>query len=274
MEFKQNKKIVDNEENYHIENLKIVREFSRELILEMKSLVKAIVLFGSNANNTQDKNSDIDVMILLDNVEVYVTTELREAYRVIVNNLISRFDGKLHIMTTNFSDYWDMLRKGDPVMTNILRFGVPIYDTGVIEPMQYLLEIGKIRPSREAINNYLARSETLLNETEKHLHDAVLDLYYASVDIVHSVLMTKKIMPTSPKDMPKVFKKEFKGTNIEKYSKTIDEIYKIAKKVEHEKILKFSGSEYDKLREKVEDMILNLKVYVQSKLEEESFLDL
>jgi len=275
MDFEQKKKVANNENNYHIENLKIVREFSKSLILEMKSLVKAIILFGSNANDTQNKNSDIDIMIVLDNVDVYVSEELRGAYHTIVNSLVNKSGGKLHIMTTNFSDYWDLLRKGDPVVTNILRTGVAIYDTGIIEPMQYLLEIGKIRPTRESVNNYMARSETLLVETEKHIQNAILDLYYSSVDIIHAVLMLQKIMPPSPKDMPQIFKKEFKGNKkISKYSKVIDEIYKIAKKVEHGKFSKFSGAEYDILREKVEDMILNLKDYIKEELKTKDLMEL
>lgn len=266
MEFTQKPKIKNNETNFHVENLKAVRDFSRSLILEMKTLVKSIVLFGSNAKDTSKKDSDIDLMIILDNVTVFVTPELREAYKIIISNLTKEIGDKLHIMTINYSDYFDMIRKGDPLILNILRSGVPIYDTGIIEPMQYLLEIGKIRPTKEAVYNYMARSETLLVETEKHIENAVLDLYYSTIDIIHAVLMTKRMLIVSPKEMPKIFKETFKGKKIAKYSKTIEEIYKIAKEIEHKKYKEFSGTKYDELRKKTEEMISEIKEYINEQL--------
>ena len=274
MNFDQKRRVSSNEENYHIENLKVVREFSSALILEMRSLVKSIVLFGSNNKDTLRKDSDIDLMIVLDNVSVFVTPELREAYRVIVNKLVTKADKQLHIMTINFSDLWDMARKGDPLLLNVLRYGLPIYDTNLIDPMQYLLEIGKIRPSREAVNNYMARSVTLLEETQKHLEDAVLDLYYSVVDIVHSTLMIEGMMPPSPKDMPKIFKKRFKGTDMEKFSKEIDEFYKVSKQIEKKTLKGLNGKLYDSLRKRAEKLVTSLKKYNEVQLQKKDMFDL
>ena len=89
MDFTQKKKLSANQEKYHIENLAIAREFSKELIKELKELVRSIVIFGSNTNNTLRKDSDIDLMIVLDNVSIFVTEELREAYHIIVKKLNS-----------------------------------------------------------------------------------------------------------------------------------------------------------------------------------------
>jgi predicted nucleotidyltransferase len=274
MDFEQEKKIKDNEKKYHIENLKQVREFSKTLILEMKSLVKSIVLFGSNTHDTLDKDSDIDIMIVLDNVSVYVSDELREAYRIITNNLSNKENKKFHIMTVNFSDFWDMARKGDPVLINVLRYGLPIYDTNLVEPMQYLLESGKIKPSRETVVNYMARSTMLLDDTKKHLNDAVMDLYYSVVDIVHSSLILEKIMPPSPKEMPEIFKNTFKNKSLGKYSKTIEELYKVAKDIEHKSSKKITGKYYDELEAKTEELVLNLKKHIENELLKKDQFDL
>lgn len=274
MDFEQKKRRPANENNYHLENLKIAREYSKSLILEMKELVKSIVLFGSNTHNTLNKNSDIDLMIVLDNVSVFVSPELREAYRVITDNLTKETSSKLHIMTVNLSELWDMARKGDPVLINILRFGVPLFDRDLIEPMQYLLEIGKIRPTREAVYNYMARSQTLLEETNKHLHNATLDLYYAIIDIVHATLILEKIMPPSPKEMPKIFAKTFKKTPLEKYSKEIEEFYSIAKKLEYGKLTEISGKEFESLQKKATKLIETLKKYNEKKLKETDIFEI
>ena len=274
MDFEQKKRLTENEKNYHIENLKIVRTFSKELIIEMNDLVRSIVLFGSNTKDTLKKESDIDLMIVLDNVSVFVSDELREAYRIIVNKLNNKFaNNKIHLMTVNLSDLWDMCRKGDPVMINVLRYGMPIFDRDLIEPMQYLLEIGKIRPTRESIYNYMARSKTLIEETDKHLENSVLDLYYALIDMVHATLMSQKVTPPSPKDMPKIFSKTFRNKPLGKYSNDIKEFYKISKEIEHKK-KKVTGSELDKMKKKIVKIISEMDKFVEKELEKKSNLDL
>jgi len=261
MEFEQKNKRNLNEKNYHFENLKISRDFSKQLLLEMKDLVRSIVLFGSNSQNTAKKDSDIDIMIVLDNVSVFVTPELREAYTLITNNLSKKLNNKLHIMTINLTDLWDMARKGDPVLINILRTGLPLFDRDLIEPLAYLLEIGKIKPSRETVYNYMQRSETLFNETNHHLEEAILDLYYSVVDMIHSTLIIQKIMPISPKEMPENFKKVFENNpKLLKNSLIIEEIYEVAKKIEHKEI-DLTGNLYDKLKKKSSKLITELKKF-------------
>ncbi|MCA9495338.1 MAG: nucleotidyltransferase domain-containing protein [Nanoarchaeota archaeon] len=275
MDFTQKKRLSSNQEKYHIENLKIARDFSRELILEMKNLVKSIILFGSNTQNTLKKDSDIDIMVVLDNISVFVSPELKEAYRVISQKLVENNSSRLHIMTVNFSDLWDMARKGDPVLINVLRFGTPIFDRDIIEPLQYLLEIGKIKPTRETAYNYMARSQTLLDETKKHIHEAVLDLYYAIIDMVHSTLIIEKVEPKSPKEMPTVFEKTFKNNKqISKFSSEIKEFYKLAKDLEYGKVSDIKGSEYEKLEKKARNIITTLKTYNDKKLNNSDIFDL
>ena len=262
MDFKQKKRLNKNEEKYHIENLKISREFSKLLLKEMGELVRSIVLFGSNTYDTSTKDSDIDIMIVLDNVSVFVTDELREAYRIITSNLAQNVGkDKLHIMTLNLSDLWDMSRKGDPVLINVLRYGMPIFDRNLVEPLQYLLEIGKIRPSREAVYNYMARSSTLMNEIDKHMQNSVLDIYYSVIDMVHATLMCSEEMPPSPKEMPEIFANKFKGKLLGKYSKDIKEFYDLAKKIEKGKLIEISGAQLDKYKEKAMRMISDLEKY-------------
>lgn len=274
MDFKQKKPTDKNEENYHIENLKIAREFSKQLLQEMNELVRSIVIFGSNTNETLNKDSDIDMMIVLNNVSVFVTDELREAYRIITLNLNRKIaNDKIHIMTTNLTDLWDMARKGDPVLINVLRFGTPIFDRDLVEPLKFLLEIGKIKPTRESIHNYMARSETLIEETHKHLQNSLLDLNFALIDMVHSTLMCKKITPPSPKEMPDIFAKAFKDDPLGKYSKDIKEMYDLAKQVEYEKVT-ITGAEVDKLKKKTQKIIGDLKKYINSELEKKDNMEL
>jgi predicted nucleotidyltransferase len=275
MDFEQKKKMPKNQEKYHIENLKVARDFSKGLLKEMNDIVRAIVLFGSNTNNTLKKDSDIDLMIVLNNVSVYVTPELREAYKIITNKLNHEIcKGKIHLMTINLSDLWDMSRKGDPVMVNVLRYGLTIFDRDLIEPLQYLLEIGKVRPTREAVNNYVARSKTLFEETDKHLENSLLDLYYSVIDIVHATIMSQGITPASPKEMPEIFSKTFKNKPISKYSKEIKEFYELCKDIEKGKKKNISGKDLDFYKKKAEKIILDLDKFCKKELERKDIFEL
>lgn len=246
MDFEQKKITNKNENDYHYENLKLAREFSKGILQELKELVRSIVIFGSNTNSTLTKTSDIDLMIVLDNVSVYVSPELRESYHIIVNKLVENISPKFHIMTVNLSDFWDMSRKGDPIMVNILRFGVALFDRDLVTPMQYLLEIGKIKPTRESLFNYKARGETLLEENKRHLELAFLDLYYGVVDSTHAILMLEKITPPSPKEMPELFKKYYgKDKVLSKFVDVIDKFYLLSKNIEYKKDITIDGKTYD-----------------------------
>ena len=177
-------------------------------------------------------------------------------------------------MTVNFSDYWDMSRKGDPIIINVLRNGVVIFDTNIVQPMQYLLELGKVKPSRETVYNYQARAETLLEETEKHIEEAVMDLYYAAIDITHSTLIVKGIISPSPREMPEIYKKEFKGTKLAKYGKIIEKLYKVSKDLEYKKISRFDGALYDELRKQTSELIITLKEYNTKQLSKKDIFEL
>lgn len=275
MDFKQHKKIPLNEHNYHIENLHIARDFSKKIIEEFQDLIKAIVLFGSNAHDTTNKDSDIDIILVLDNVSVYVTEEMREAYKIITQQTIALTSQKIHLTTMNFSDLWDMARKADPVLVNILRHGVPIFDRNIVEPLQYLLEIGKIKPSRETIYNYLSRSQTLLEQVDDHYTTCILDLYYALVDGAHAVILTHNHTPTSPKEMPILFNKLFKNKPLAKNSKLIAELYDLVKKIEHKTLSKkISTSQIDGYSKRVTEAITQFSKHIEEELKKKDTLEL
>lgn len=275
MDFSQQKKIPKNETLYPLENIAKVRDFSKEFLDEMGELVRSIVLFGSNAKKTSHEKSDIDVLIILDNVGVYVSDELREAYRIITEKITSNISDNFHLMTVNLSDFWDMSRKGDPVLINILRTGMPIFDRDLFEPMQYLLEIGKVRPTREAATNYLCRSENLLIESSNHIKEGLLDLYYGVVDSVHAALMTQGVTPPSPKDMPALFKKTFaKYPELMKFSSVIKEFYALEKSLEYGTKKLITGEYFDEMSSKARELISAVNSFTKKEIQRKDIFDL
>lgn len=275
MDFKQKKRLSSNENKYHLENLAIAREFSKGLILEMNEFVKSIVLFGSNTHDTLKKDSDIDIMVVLDNVSVFVSEELREAYRIITSKLNKEVGhDKIHLMTMNLTDLWDMARKGDPVLINVLRYGLPLFDRDLVEPMQYLLEIGRIKPTRESAYNYMGRADTLINDVDRYLYDAALDIYYAVVDIVHASLIVHNVEPPSPKQMPAIFKKTFKKNAVLlKYAEFIDETYKLAKDIEKRSVDSLTWNDVEKRKKKAIKFIELLKTHIEEEIKKKDIFE-
>ncbi len=275
MDFEQKTRLPKNEEKYHIENLRISREFTKKLLNEMGELVRSVVLFGSNTTNTLTSDSDIDIMVVLNNTSVFVTPELKEAYQIISKRIINDISPKIHLLTVNLSDLWDMARKGDPVLINILRFGMPIIDKDLVEPMQYLLEIGKIRPTKESIDTYTSRSNTLLDEADFHIREALMDLYYSVVDQVHATLMIQKEMPPSPKDMPKLFRKVFsKNKSLLKFGSLIEEFYTLSKELEHKNSTNYTGSYYDTMKKKAQRLVSSLQEFNNKELKNKTYWEI
>src|SRR4051812_25511898 len=66
------------------ESYKAALAFSKLLNKEFGDFLKAVVLFGSCAKNETTKQSDIDVLIIVDDVGRIITPEVTEAYRLIV----------------------------------------------------------------------------------------------------------------------------------------------------------------------------------------------
>jgi len=273
MEFPEIEKKKKNEENYDYENLRIARDFSKMLIKEISSLVKSIVIFGSQASKNSNKNSDIDLLVIIDNTSVIITDELKEAYYAIVNEIIEEVSNRLHITTMNLTDFWDLNRKGDPVIINILRTGYPLYDESLFEPAQILLELGKIRPTRETIFNYQYRAENLIDNNYKYLENGLKDLFYGVIDLAHCCLILNKILPESPKKIGERFKKAFKETKLEKYSKDLDEFYKLFKDIEYRNI-KIDNKIYSKYYKKAEKIKKDLNKYINKEIKKKDIFEL
>ena len=71
-----------------LKRLEVAQKFSKKLYLEFKDFIKAIVFFGSSSREDFDENSDIDVLVIVDDVSLDLNKEAVEVYRLTVNRLI------------------------------------------------------------------------------------------------------------------------------------------------------------------------------------------
>ena len=239
-----------NSENYPKEEYDLARTFAKELVHEFGNFIKVVAVFGSTVKKTREENSDIDVLVVVDDIILKMDEEIVNGYRLITNKLAHKISPKLHITTLKLTSFWEYGRAGDPVVVNILKDGSAIIDQGFFQPMQALLKQGRIKPTQEAVWNYLDRVPKTLHNAEWHVMQAITDLYWAVIDLAHAVLMNMGEVPPSPEFVAEIFEKKLVKTNLlpKKYANTIREFYKIQKMIVHREVKNIKGSEYDYYR--------------------------
>ncbi len=247
MEFKINSKKQYNTMNYHSKSLEIANEFAKEVKAEMMDFVSSMVLFGSSSKGTNNDKSDIDILVIQNDLDFKITSELTEAYRIITQKLVSKISPKIHITTMLVSAFWQYAKDGDPVVVNILRDGVILMDEGTFAPLQQLLHHGRIRPTQESIWRYYERAPQTILNSKWRITVAVVDLYWAVIDAAHAILMALGEVPPSPEHVADIFDKVVVEKEImeEKDSILIRKFYRMSKMVSRREIKDFTGAEYD-----------------------------
>jgi uncharacterized protein (UPF0332 family) len=167
-----------------------------------------------------------------------------------------------------FTSFWEYVRAGDPVATNILRYGVALIDTGFFDPLQSLLDQGKIRPSKESIATYYAMSPASLHRAKQHLLSAGVDLYWAVIDSAHAALMHTGHVPPSPDHVAEIMEKTIiKDGLVSKKSSTImKEHYKLFKEITNRERNELSGKEYEDYKKKTIYFMKEMEKILRKKL--------
>jgi uncharacterized protein (UPF0332 family)/predicted nucleotidyltransferase len=249
---------------------KIAVAFGNDVLSELKTYIKAIALFGSSVKQNKPiiaGQKDIDVLIVVDDLSIKLTPEFVETYRIIVEKLAIKHSKRLHITTLKFSNFWEYMRVGDPIGLNILRSSFPLYDTGFLEPMQYLLRNGRIKPSQESVWTYFARAPATLKNSRWHILQATLDLYWSVIDSAHAALMSLGETPPTPSHVAEFMKLKLVKKKLlkSKYVETMKTFYKISKMIAHREIQNISGMQYENYYKQAEEFIEEMRKIIDKK---------
>ena len=247
------------------EEFAVAKTFATRVYKEFGDFIRAIVLFGS-AGTAEKKPHDIDILIILDDVRIEFNEEIVQTYRIILQKVIADTDRKrLHVQSMKFSSFWEYVRAGDPVATNILRYGIALVDTGFFDPLQLLLDQGRIRPTPESISTYFAMAPGSLEKAEGHLLAASVDLYWSVIDAAHAALMHYGEVPPSPEHVVAIMKNTLvKEKKISKDSlKTMDQMYVLFKGITTRSKKTVSGKEYDAYRIKAEKFVKEMDRFIR-----------
>lgn len=267
MKFQVEKRQQKNIEKYYSKDIETARKFAKLLYNEFGTFIRGLVLFGSTVKSPTSPKKDIDILIILDDVRIKFSRELVETYRIITEKVVSNVDPqRLHIQSMKFTAFWEYVRAGDPVAINILRSGVALIDTGFFDPLQILLEQGRIRPSEESIYTYFTMAPASLNRSQQHLLTATVDLYWAAIDSAHAALMKAGEIPPSPEHVADLLERRLvkEGHINRKYADVMRELYILFKKIVHRDLKSISGKEYDRYNELATTFVKGMQKYLES----------
>ncbi len=257
-----------NLEKYPKDDLDIAYKFAEELKKELGGFIKALVLFGSTARGTKkSKEGDIDILVIIDDLSINLSSDVVEAYRIIVKKTIVKVSTKLHVISLRFTSFWEYIRAGDPIGINMLRDGVAIIDTGFFDPVQALLRRGRIRPSEESIWTYFIRAPNTLHNSRWHLLQATLDLYWAVIDSAHAALMKLGEIPPTPDHVADLLEEKMvkKGLLEHKYSLIMKNFYKLMKMITHREIKEIKGEEYERYYKEADSFVQRIRKIIEEK---------
>ncbi len=259
MEIPQKKPAPVNKDKYGKDEYELALQFAKNAVKEFSPLIKAIVIFGHSVKKITrpEPVADIDILVILDDVGVDLNPEVVEAYRILVQKIILKVSKRLHITTLRLTSFWEYVRQGDPVAVNILRDGVALIDVGFFDPLQRLLFQGRIRPTLESTYVYYNRAPVTLKNSEWHILQAVIDLYWAVIDSAHAALMKYGEIPVAPEEVANLMEEVLVKKKIcdKKYPNVMRHFYELSKNISHKKIASMKGYEYDNLKKEAEEFV-------------------
>jgi len=265
-----------------------IGEIHKEMALKkFEKYIVSYVLFGSLTRGQATSKSDIDVAIIVDDTDVKKMTraELKDKLRAIIVGMgldagdMTGIKNKLNIQVYILTDFWDSIKEANPVIFTVLRDGVPLYDRGIFMPWKQLLKMGKIKPSAEAIDMFMASGEQMMSRVKTRMRQVVeTEIYWSTLTPTQAALMLYGVPPPTPDETIKLFDEIFvkKEKMLEgKFVETMQEIRKYYKGIEHGEIKEVSGKELDELLDKADKYLKRLKrlfTQIEKMKEEESMI--
>lgn len=249
----------------------IALDFASIVHKRFDALVKATVLFGSQAKNTATSSSDIDVIIIIDDAAINWDLELTAWYREELGKLIKEkhYSRDLHINTIKLTTWWQDLMHGDPVVLNILRYGEALIDIGgFFNPQKSLLLQGRISSTPEAVYEALQRAPGHLARSKMNQLSAVEGIYWAMVDSAQAALVMSGQLPPSPEHVADMLRETFtsKGILKQDFVNWYRTVFAMHKDIVHGKITSVKGGEIDFWHEKASIFVKKMTEIIEQLL--------
>lgn len=238
----------------------IALDFATKVHEKFDRIIKASVLFGSQAKNTATAKSDIDIILIIDDASINWDPELITWYREELGKLINaqNYGQELHINTVKLTTWWNDLLIGEPVIINMLRYGEPLIDSGgFFTPIKALLLQGKIRSTHESVYMSLQRAPTHLLRSKMAEMGALEGAYWCMVDAAQAALMTAGKIPPSPEHIPLLLQETFVDEKVLKseFVRSFSDLHLLHKEIAHGARNHIKGSDIEHWQEASENFL-------------------
>lgn len=239
--------------------------------------IACYVIAGSLVRGTAGETSDVDVFVVIDDTDVKRMSriELKERLTGIIYDYIKEATALagvkniLNVQVYLLTDFWQSVKDAQPIMFTFIRDGIPLYDRGTFLPWKRLLLMGRIKPSPEAIDQYMKEGDKTEEFIKRRLLDTMVDIYFGVVTPTQALMMLAGHAPP----VPKTIVQEVKDTLVDKEKvmsagdlKTLEKVVKYYKDYEHGKLKEITGKEIDELKKEAEVYQKSMKE-IREKLE-------
>ena len=214
--------------------IEAVEEFSDKLQEKLGDKVKVVAVWGSVPKGEHGYDSDIDTLVILDDTKLKkdVPEDAKKKIRKKVTDLAKETDDRITIQYFPFlTDFWDSLRKGEPLAIEAVRNGQPVYDTGLFMPAKRLLERGKISGTQESVKKRLKMAAAGYKKAEKNLKSSIPHkLEQSMANAGQAPIMLAGKAPPGKENVPDTLEEMFveQGMLEEEYVEKAREIYEFA----------------------------------------------
>ncbi|MEM5794069.1 MAG: nucleotidyltransferase domain-containing protein [Candidatus Aenigmatarchaeota archaeon] len=255
-------KLVKKEEKEEIKTPKEIYSkvvaFTNEARRQYGDLIKSVLIFGSAAKGTMVKGSDADVWVILDDTATKSSEDLEKVTTHLY--LIAHQLKELHVQTTPLTEFWNWVKMGSPELVNFLRYGLVIYDTGFIKPVQRMLQMGLIPPSEETVSLKARASEARFRKIKLDIKSMIFELRYSATDICQAVIMYYYKAQPDQKAIPEYLEKLVAENKLEKeYIEKFKELDKLWKDVDHKVIKEVTTEHLEKALRLTKEIIERFK---------------
>src|SRR3989338_4732948 len=240
------------------EAIEKVVKFTNTIRKQYGELIKSVLIFGSVVKGTMVKGSDVDVWIIVDDTVTKATEDLNKVIDHLY--LLATEMKEIHIQAHTLTEFWQSIRVGSPEFSNFLRYGLAIYDTGFIKPIQRMLQMGLIPPSDETISLKARAASTRYRKIKLDIKSMVFELRYTALDIIQAVVMHYYKETPDYKKAPEFLGKLVKQKKLEKeYVDKFVQLDKLWKDIDHGDIKEVTTDHLNDALELAKSMIDRMK---------------
>ncbi|MFB6208618.1 MAG: nucleotidyltransferase domain-containing protein [Candidatus Nanohaloarchaea archaeon] len=240
--------------------MEAAEEFSDKLEEKLGDKLKVVAVWGSVPQGEHGYDSDIDTLVILDDTKLKkdVPKDARKKIRKKVNDAAKETDERITLQYFPFlTEFWDSLRKGEPLAIEAVRNGEPVYDTGIFMPAKRLLERGKIKATRETVKKRLKMAAAGYKKAEKDFKQSIphkLEQVMANAGQAPIMLVGKN--PPAKEKVPDTLEEMFVEKDMlePEYVDMAQDLYDFGNKGEKESD-KVKGEEVEEHLEKADDFV-------------------